>query len=185
MSKHARKFLSQKSGAFAAFPVRLFYLLNLPNQPSAYAHFMAFKHELNPDLTKINWQHLAALIEKVGWMERTPEDIKTSFERSSFKVFVYDANQKVIAFGRTVDDGKFYAQLADIIVDPDHQGEHLGELVVKTLTEQLLDYHFITLTSATERADMFYRHLGWKKQSTAFIYPLSEKQIRLHVEPGE
>ena|SRR5687767_8027382 len=143
------------------------------------------KAELNPDLNTIDWNAVAKLIDKVGWMERTPEDIKTSFERSSFKVFVYDENNQILAFGRTVDDGKFYAQLADIIVDPDHQGEHLGEMVVKTLTDQLLDYHFITLTSATEKADMFYRHLGWKKQSTAFIYPLSEKQIRLHVEPGE
>ena len=142
-------------------------------------------HKLNPDLNTINWETVARLIDKVGWNERHPADIKTSFERSTFKVFVFDATENIIAFGRTVDDGKFYAQLADIIVDPDHQGEHLGELVVKTLTEQLMDFHFITLTSATERADMFYRHLGWKKQSTAFIYPLSEKQIRLHVEPGE
>lgn len=141
--------------------------------------------ELNPDLNKIDWKCISCLIGKVGWSDRDETDIKTSFERSSFKVFVFDEADKIIAFGRTVDDGKFYAQLADIIVDPDHQGEHLGELVVKTLTEQLLDYHFITLTSATERADMFYRHLGWKKQSTAFIYPLSEKQIKLHVEPGE
>ncbi len=142
-------------------------------------------HKLNPDLNTIDWSRLTELYDSVGWMERDPEDIKTSFERSTYKVFVFDDAGKIIAFGRTVDDGKFYAQLADIIVDPDHQGESLGELVVKTLTDQLLDYHFITLTSATEKADMFYRHLGWKKQSTAFIYPLSEKQIRLHVEPGE
>jgi len=143
------------------------------------------EHKLNPDLETIDWKMVGELIEKVGWSPRDPEDIKHSFKHSTFKVFVYDDSGKIIAFGRTVDDGRFYAQLADIIVDPDHQGEGLGELVVKTLTEQLMDYHFITLTSATERADMFYRHLGWKKQSTAFIYPLSEKQIRLHVEPGE
>ena len=143
------------------------------------------EHKLNPDLNTIDWPSIKNLIDKVGWMDRELEDIKISFERSSYKVFVYGDNGEIIAFGRTVDDGKFYAQLADIIVDPDHQGKNLGELVVKTLTEQLMDFHFITLTSATEKADMFYRHLGWKKQSTAFIYPLSEKQIRLHVEPGE
>ncbi|HSI90033.1 MAG TPA: GNAT family N-acetyltransferase [Adhaeribacter sp.] len=142
-------------------------------------------HKLNPDLNTIDWKQIADLIEKVGWSDRDPEDIKVSFQRSSYKVFVYNDQDQIIAFGRTVDDGRFYAQLADIIVDPDHQGENLGELVVETLTDQLKDYHFITLTSATEKADMFYRHLGWKKQSTAFIYPLSEKQIRLHVEPGE
>jgi ribosomal protein S18 acetylase RimI-like enzyme len=141
--------------------------------------------KLNPDLNTINWETVNKLFEKVDWSPREVADIRSVFECSSFKVFVFDDSGKIIAFGRTVDDGKYYAQLADIIVDPDHQGEHLGELVVNTLTGQLKDYHFITLTSATEKADMFYRRLGWKKQSTAFIYPLSEKQIRLHVEPGE
>jgi len=143
------------------------------------------KHELNPHLDSIDWKRIACLIEKVGWSDRSLEDLRSTFERSSFKVFVYNPSGTIVAFGRTVDDGKFYAQLADIIVDPDHQGENLGELVVKTLTDQLMDFHFITLTSATFKADDFYRHLGWKKQSTAFIYPLSEKQVRLHAEPGE
>ena len=143
------------------------------------------KYELNPDLNTIDWKRIAQLIEEVGWQERNLEDIKYAFERSSYKFFVYDDAGKIVAFGRTVDDGKYYAQLADIIVDPDHWGEHLGKLVVEMLTDQLKDFHFITLTSATEEADKFYRSLGWKKQSTAFIYPLSEKQIRLHVEPGE
>lgn len=146
---------------------------------------MEYNLKLNPDLTTINWKRICELIAKVGWSDRNPEDVKETFERSSFKVFVLDDTAEIIAFGRTVDDGKYYAQLADIIVDPEHQGDHIGEMVVTTLTDQLKDFHFITLTSATEKADMFYRKLGWKKQSTSFIYPLSEKQIRLHVEPGE
>lgn len=63
------------------------------------------------------------MIDKVGWNERHPDDIKISFERSTFKVFVFDESENIIAFGRTLDDGKFYAQLADIIVDPDHQAD--------------------------------------------------------------
>ena len=133
-------------------------------------------YRLNPDLNTINWQQVNKLFEKIDCTPREITDIRITFERSSFKVFVFDATSKIIAFGRTVDDGKYYAQLADIIVDPDHQGEHLGELVVKTLTEQLKDYHFITLTSAIEKADMFYRHLGWKSNLRPLFIPSAKNR---------
>ena len=138
--------------------------------------------KLNPDLETIDWKNVDLLFDKVNWSERSVEDMKYSFSRSSFSVFVYNETGEIIAFGRTIDDGRFYAQLADIVVDPDYQGAGLGKLVVQTLTDQLKNFNFITLTSASESADKFYGRLGWKKQSSAFIFPQSEKQIRNHTE---
>jgi GNAT superfamily N-acetyltransferase len=138
---------------------------------------------LNPDLETIDWKNVDLLFEKVNWSERSVPDMKYAFGRSSFKVFLYNETGEIIAFGRTIDDGRFYAQLADIVVDPAYQGHGLGKLVVETLTDQLKDFNFITLTSASYSADKFYRRLGWEKQSSAFIFPLSEKQYRKHTEP--
>ncbi len=143
------------------------------------------QHILNPDLNTIDWNQISQLIDKVGWTDRDPEEMKQAFEKSSFKVFVFDENNVVIAMGRSIDDGRYYAILADIIVDPDHQGKQLGDLVVNTLTEQLKDFNFVTLTSSTYKADRFYKRLGFKKQSSAFIWPMSEKQKRQHAEPDE
>ena len=33
----------------------------------------------------------------------------------------------IIAFGRVVGDGRYYAMLTDIVVDPDFQGQGLGK----------------------------------------------------------
>src|SRR5688572_12115809 len=140
---------------------------------------------LNPDLNTIDWNQISQLIDKVGWTDRDQEEMKNAFSKSSFTVFIFDDNKEVIAMGRTVDDGRYYAILADIIVDPDHQGKQLGDMVVNTLTEQLKDFNFVTLTSSTYKADRFYKRLGFKKQSSAFIWPMSEKQKRQHAEPDE
>lgn len=140
------------------------------------------KHFLNPDLNTFNWNQVAQLIDKVGWTERDPEELKSAFMKSSYTVFIFEG-EELIAMGRTVDDGRYYAILADIIVDPDYQGQQLGDLVVNTLTEQLKDFNFVTLTSSTFKADRFYKRLGWKKQTSAFIWPMSAKQARMHAEP--
>ena len=142
------------------------------------------QHILNPDLNTIDWNQVSQLIDKVGWTDRDPEEMKQAFSKSSFTVFIFE-NEQIIAMGRSVDDGRYYAILADIIVDPDHQGKQLGDIVVNTLTEQLKDFNFVTLTSSTYKADRFYKRLGFKKQSSAFIWPMSEKQMRQHAEPEE
>jgi aralkylamine N-acetyltransferase len=142
------------------------------------------QHFLNPDLNTIDWNQVSQLIDKVGWTDRDPEEMKQAFSKSSYTVFVFEGDQ-LIAMGRSVDDGRYYAILADIIVDPDHQGKQLGDIVVNTLTEQLKDFNFVTLTSSTYKADRFYKRLGFKKQSSAFIWPMSEKQMRQHAEPEE
>ncbi|MBA9077328.1 MULTISPECIES: GNAT family N-acetyltransferase [Rufibacter] len=138
-------------------------------------------YKLNPDYNTIDWKKMDDIFAKVGWSVRQPEDIRASFEKSSYSVFIYDEAGEVVAFGRTVDDGKYYAQLADIVVDPDYQGEGVGSFIVETLVDQLQGYHFITLTAAPGKSD-FYEAIGWKKQTSAYIWPLTDKQKRQHTE---
>ncbi|MNR39677.1 hypothetical protein D3C85_1579070 [compost metagenome] len=70
-------------------------------------------------------------------------------------------------------------------MDPDFQGNGLGKYLVKALNEKLGDnYHFVNLTAAPGKGD-FYKSLGWKKQSTCYIWPQGPKQLRQHTEPEE
>lgn len=141
-------------------------------------------YKINPDLSAIDWAYICELFDKVGWRKREPAEIAAAFARSSWTLFVYREAQ-LIAFGRTVDDGRYYAILADIVVDPDFQGNGLGKYIVNTLNEKLgPNYHFVNLTAAPGKGD-FYKSLGWKKQSTAFIWPQGPKQKRQHTEPEE
>jgi GNAT superfamily N-acetyltransferase len=139
--------------------------------------------KINPDLSSIDWDYVCVLFEKVNWRTRLPEEIKKAFHQSTWTLFVFQDDQ-LVAFGRTIDDGRYYAMLGDIVVDPDFQGRGLGKKLVKTLNEKLVNYHFVTLTAAPGK-DAFYKSLGWKKQSTAFIWPQGPKQLRQHTEPEE
>jgi len=139
--------------------------------------------KINPDLSAIDWVYICELFAKVNWRTRLPQEIEKAFKSSTWTLFVYKEEQ-LIAFGRTIDDGRYYAMLGDIVVDPDFQGNGLGKKIVSTLNGQLENYHFVTLTAAPGKEN-FYKSMGWKKQSTAFIWPQGPKQLRQHTELEE
>lgn len=139
-----------------------------------------YTYKINPDLTTIDWEYVVSLFYKIEWKRRTPEEIAAAFGNSTTTLFVFD-HEKIIAFGRVVGDGRYYAMLADIVVDPDYQKQGLGKYLVTTLNNQLENYHFVNL-SAAPGADAFYKSMGWKKQTTAFIWPQGPKQLRQHCE---
>jgi GNAT superfamily N-acetyltransferase len=130
-----------------------------------------------------DWPAMAALFEEVGWGRREPEQIRCAFEKSSHVIFVHDRGE-LIAFGRTMDDGCYYAMLVDVVVKPGRQLGGLGREIVTHLREQLAGYKFITLTTAPGK-DEFYLKLGWLRQGSAMIWPVSELQRELHaLAPG-
>lgn len=139
-----------------------------------------FKVVFNPDLSNIDWDYVISLFYKIEWKHRLAEEIAAAFKNSTTTIFIFKEDQ-IIAFGRIVGDGRYYAMLADIVVDPDFQGQGLGKYLVSTLNNQLVNYHFVNLTAAPG-ADDFYKGMGWKKQTTSFIWPQGPKQLRQHCE---
>lgn len=141
-----------------------------------------FVFKINPDLSEIDWNYVCTLFDKVNWRTRDAVEIERAFRLSTWTLFIFKGDQ-IVGFGRTIDDGRYYAMLGDIIVDPDFQGNGLGKKIVSTLNGQLENYHFVTLTAAPGKGD-FYKSLGWKKQTTAYIWPQGPKQLRQHTEEG-
>jgi hypothetical protein len=125
----------------------------------------------------VSWPLVAALFAEVGWGRRDPAQIRAAFEKSSHVIFIYDQGE-LVAFGRTMDDGCYYAMLVDVVVKPGRQGG-LGREIVTHLREKLEGYRFITLTAAPGK-DGFYSKLGWMRQSSAMIWPVSELQREQH-----
>ncbi len=136
--------------------------------------------ELNPKLDLVNWKKISELFRLVNWGERELKEIEKSFRKSSVTCFVKDENE-IIGFGRTVDDGKYYALLVDIVIHPNYQSKGIGKSIVNELRNRLDGYDFITLTAAPNK-EGFYQKLGWKKQKSAYIFPKDEKQIYEHCE---
>ncbi len=136
--------------------------------------------ELNPTLDLVNWKRVSELFKVVNWGIREPKEIEKSFRMSSVTCFVKDEDE-IIGFGRTVDDGKYYALLVDIVIHPNHQSKGIGKSIVNELRDRLEGYEFVTLTAAPNK-EGFYQKIGWKKQKSAFIFPKDEKQIDEHCE---
>ena len=128
----------------------------------------------------VDWSIVAGIFSLVGWGNRNPDEIRAAFLESSFVRFAYDG-EKLVGFGRTVDDGKYYAMIVDLVIHPDYQHQGIGSRILKELTDEIESYIFTTLTSAVGK-EGFYLKQGWCQQKTAFIWPRTEKQQRDNTE---
>jgi aralkylamine N-acetyltransferase len=129
----------------------------------------------------VPWDRVAALFGEIGWTARQPDEVRASFERSTFKAFAFEGDQ-LIGFGRTVDDGRFYAILADVVVAPTWQRRGVGTAIVQDLQGRLEGFRMVMLT-ATPEVQPFYRRLGWRRLVTAMLFPRSARQAELNCEP--
>jgi len=130
------------------------------------------------DDSAISWDDVVGLFRAVGWGDRRPEDVATAFARSTFKAFVFEGSE-LVGFGRTIDDGRFYATVVDVVVAPAHQRQGVGRAIVEDLQSRLHGFLVVTLTAAPP-VQPFYRRLGWRPQTTAMLRPRSEEQARLN-----
>jgi len=132
------------------------------------------KLEINSQIEGVDWERVAELFSLVGWGTRKPEEIKATFGKSSFVRFAH-ADSLLVGFGRTVDDGRYYALIVDLVVHPDYQRQGIGSRILHDLEKSLASYAFTTLTSVAGK-EAFYERQGWLKQTTSFIWPRTDKQ---------
>jgi GNAT superfamily N-acetyltransferase len=126
----------------------------------------------------IPWTQVAALFPAVGWGARAPDDVRAAFHRSTFKAFALEGDE-LLGFGRTIDDGKFYATIVDVVVSPPHQRKGVGRAIVEDLQTRLKGFLVVTLTAAPA-VQSFYKKLGWRNLLTGMIRPRSKEQARLN-----
>ena len=134
----------------------------------------------NPNLDSINWRKIISIYSSVNWVNRTEKDIKRAFLKSTFTCFIYEADE-IVGFGRTFDDGQYYGTICDLVIHPDFQGKGYGKLILNNLKNRLEGFLFITLSAAPGKGP-FYDKMGWKKQSSAFIWPINKIQEDQHCE---
>ena len=126
------------------------------------------------NIENIAWEEIVNLFNAVGWAPRVPSETEKAFRKSTHVRIAYSGN-KIVGFGRTVDDGKYYALIADLVVDPKYQGGGIGTRILNELRDALKDYIFTSLIAAPGK-DGFYVQQGWLRQKSAFMWPRSKKQ---------
>lgn len=128
----------------------------------------------------VNWDEVSNIIKSVEWGNRPANILEAAFRSSSFVRFAYDGD-KLIGFGRTVDDGAFYGWIVDLVVIPEYRGKGIGSYILKELETDLEPYITTMLTAAPGKSK-FYEKLGWLKQTAAYIWPRNEDQKRAFTE---
>ncbi len=126
----------------------------------------------------INWDQVSNLFRTVSWSHRDPKALRRAFNRSTHVRFAL-YKEKVVACGRTLDDGEFYAMVVDLVVSPEFQGKGIGRKILCELKDASEGFIFTTLISAVGK-EPFYQKQGWLKQKNGFIWPRSEQQIADH-----
>lgn len=102
----------------------------------------------------------------VGWSCTSDAMALEGLRNSLYSVCALRKKQ-VLGFGRLVGDGHIYFYLQDIIVHPDHQGQGIGDNLVRALLGYIGDHAaenaFIGLMAASGSAT-FYERYGFKKR---------------------
>lgn len=128
----------------------------------------------------INWNDVTNLFSSIGWGNRDPHDVRAAFNKSTFACFAFDGI-KLVGFGRTIDDGKYYATVVDVVVHPEYQRQGVGRQIMQNLQGAMKGFLITTLTAAPE-AQSFYAKLGWRKLKTGMMLPRSYEQAQLNCE---
>ncbi len=117
------------------------------------------------DTSEVDWDELSALYRIAPLGEKPPAALRTVFANSMFVCFVY-ADDRLVGAGRALADGLDCAYIADVAVHPEHQGEGLGQALIRRLLDAASGHRKVILY-ANPGTEAFYRRLGFLSMNTA------------------
>jgi len=117
------------------------------------------------DTDEVDWDELSALYRRAPLGDKPPAALRTVFGNSRYVCFVY-AGGVLIGAGRSLADGLDCAYIADVAVDPDHQGRGLGRAIIRRLVE-MAEGHKKIILYANPGTEGFYEGLGFLRMRTA------------------
>ncbi|MCH8536528.1 MAG: bifunctional GNAT family N-acetyltransferase/hotdog fold thioesterase [Alkalimonas sp.] len=131
------------------------------------------------DYYQFRWQQLRA-----PW-QQPPGSEQDEFESSAIHRMMVDEHQQVLAVGRLHQLDAQSGQIRYMAVSEAHQGQRLGQQVLRALEQQALQAGLCQLLlNARESALGFYRKMGYRELSDApsqfgIVHKRMEKRLRL------
>jgi GNAT superfamily N-acetyltransferase len=146
------------------------------------------RHEETGDLSSIKISRaknispyaVQDLCASVGWARRDADLIQRSLLQSIAVISAWDMSAvdsdvqapaeetdvtkfgELIGFARATGDGIFNATIWDVAVRPDHQGIGVGQLLMKSLLQELDREHVLLITLMAEMGqERFYKKFGF------------------------
>ncbi|MBX2992027.1 MAG: GNAT family N-acetyltransferase [Bacteroidetes bacterium] len=118
------------------------------------------------ELSQIDWNELATVIERAPLGKRDPAFVEKTF-RGSHRCCFVEENGTLIGTGRAISDGASNSAIFDVVVLPEYQKRGIGKSIILYLLERL-PTRSVLLVSVPQQEE-FYRKLGFHKLKTAYL----------------
>ncbi len=107
-------------------------------------------------------QDIERLFLSVNWESgRYPEKIVRAMRNSTHVVSAWDGD-RLIGLVRALDDGETVAFLHYLLVDPEYQGLHIGEELMKRVMVYFNDHLYIKIMPSDPETIPFYEKFGFR-----------------------
>ncbi|MBA3469740.1 MAG: GNAT family N-acetyltransferase [Herpetosiphonaceae bacterium] len=114
-------------------------------------------------LAGIDWAELAAVVARAGLGTPDPLHEQRAYANSALYVFAFDQTT-LIGAARAISDGIYHAQLCDMVVLPEWQGQGIGRAMATQILDDLGGIK--VLLTASFGKEGFYRKLGFRRHKT-------------------
>ncbi|MDE7207409.1 MAG: GNAT family N-acetyltransferase [Lachnospiraceae bacterium] len=105
---------------------------------------------------------IADLFLSVHWDSgKYPKEIVKGLANSSVVISAWDG-EKLVGLVRRLDDGATVGFLHYLLVNPDYQGRHIGEELMKRIMEEYRDLLYVKIMPSDPETIGFYKKFGFE-----------------------
>lgn len=122
----------------------------------------------NDEITAVDWQKLASLLELSGLNKRPVDKIQRAFEQSQFRYLGY-CDGELVAAARAISDFTFASYLCDVAVHPHYQGRGWGKALMERVMLDLAPLGKVFIYAVHGKID-FYRRFNFHPLLTGMVY---------------
>lgn len=115
----------------------------------------------------INWEEVAAVLDRSQLSHLPPETQKTVFTNSYAVVFVYDGDH-IVGVARALSDGVCQGAIYNVALNPEYQGIGIGKEMIRNLLHQLKGQNVILYTHP--KTVSLYERMGFRRAKSAMEY---------------
>ncbi len=108
-------------------------------------------------------EELQRLFLSVGWESGNyPDKLVRAMQNSTHVISAWDKD-KLIGLVRALDDGETIAFIHYLLVDPDYQGYHIGDELMKRVMCYFEDLLYVKVIPSDPKTMAFYERYGFKQ----------------------
>ncbi|MCG8710624.1 GNAT family N-acetyltransferase [Brenneria sp. 4F2] len=129
------------------------------------------------DVLKIDWQALAAMLNRAGLGDRDRVKLAQAFQNSQF-YWIGHVDNQIIACARAISDLTYATYLADVAISPEYQGRGYGNRLMNEVMATLSPYGKTFIYSVPDKVG-FYKKYGYHVLATGMVYANPPEITRL------